>query len=86
MEKQNQSNIRQRFGLAIKKRRYELGISQEELSFRCGLHRTYVSDIERGSRNPSLENIEKLAKALDISLSILFTNYGIESELENDES
>jgi transcriptional regulator with XRE-family HTH domain len=85
VEKPNQTNIRQRFGLAIKKRRYELGISQEELSFRCGLHRTYVSDIERGSRNPSLENIEKLAKALDISLSVLFTNYEIESELKNDE-
>lgn len=73
-------DIKKRFGLAIRQRRYELGISQEELSFRAGLHRTYISDIERGSRNTSLENIEKLAKALEISVSALFAHYGIEEE------
>ena len=78
MAKKSELSIKQRFGLAIKQRRGELGISQEELAFRTGLHRTYISDIERGSRNPSLENIEKLAKALEISLSTLFANYGIE--------
>ncbi len=80
MRQKDKTGITQRFGLAIRQRRQELGISQEELSFRAGLHRTYISDIERGSRNPSLENIEKLAKALDISVSILFANYGIEVE------
>lgn len=80
MRQRDQTDIKQRFGLAIKQRRHELGISQEELSFRVGLHRTYISDIERGSRNPSLENIAKLAKALEISVSILFSNYGIEIE------
>jgi CheY-like chemotaxis protein len=49
-----------------------MGISQEELADRAGLHRTYVSDIERGARNPSLESIEKLAHALDVSLPSLF--------------
>lgn len=78
MEQKGKPDIKKRFGLAIRQRRYELGISQEELSFRAELHRTYVSDIERGSRNPSLENIEKLAKALEISVSALFANYGIE--------
>lgn len=78
MTKKNELNIKERFGLAIKQRRGELGISQEELAFRSGLHRTYISDIERGTRNPSLENIEKLAKALEISISTLFANYGIE--------
>ncbi len=73
-------DIKKRFGTAIKKRRQELGISQEELAFRSELHRTYISDIERGSRNLSLENIEKLAKALEISISALFANYGIEVE------
>jgi transcriptional regulator with XRE-family HTH domain len=73
-------SIKQRFGLAIKQRRGELGISQEELAFRSGLHRTYISDIERGSRNLSLENIEKLAKALEITISTLFANYGIEGD------
>lgn len=78
--KEGKSDIKKRFGRAIRQRRYELGISQEELSFRAGLHRTYISDIERGSRNTSLENIEKLAKALDISVSALFAHYGIEEE------
>jgi len=48
------------------------GISQEELAERAGLHRTYVSDIERGARNVSLQSIEKLAGALEISVSTLF--------------
>ncbi|MFB2836183.1 helix-turn-helix domain-containing protein [Floridanema evergladense] len=78
MTKKGELSIKQRFGLAIKQRRGELGISQEELAFKSGLHRTYISDIERGTRNPSLENIEKLAKALEISISTLFANYGIE--------
>lgn len=80
MTKKGELSIKQRFGLAIKQRRGELGISQEELAFRSGLHCTYISDIERGSRNLSLENIEKLAKALVISISTLFANYGIEGD------
>jgi transcriptional regulator with XRE-family HTH domain len=59
-------------GMAIKTRRSALGISQEELAHRAGLHRTYVSDLERGARNPSIESIEKLAQALQISISELF--------------
>jgi ribosome-binding protein aMBF1 (putative translation factor) len=59
-------------GIAIKTRRTSLGFSQEELAHRAGLHRTYVSDLERGARNPSIESIEKLANALQISLSKLF--------------
>lgn len=80
MEDKNKLDIKKRFGLAVKQRRSEIGISQEELSFRAGLHRTYVSDIERGSRNLSLENIEKLAKALEITVSSLFANYGVEED------
>jgi len=59
-------------GVAIKAQRASLGISQEELAYRAGLHRTYVSDVERGARNPSVESIEKLARALEISVSMLF--------------
>ena len=44
----------------------------------CELHRTYISSIERGERNPSLENIERISKGLDISMSSLFVNYGVE--------
>jgi two-component system response regulator len=59
-------------GNAIKSTRSALGISQEELAARAGLHRTYVSDVERGVRNPSIESVEKLAAALELSLPTLF--------------
>ena len=63
-------------GMAIRTQRTSLGISQEELAYRAGLHRTYVSDLERGARNPSIESIEKLAGALQISVSKLFASTG----------
>jgi transcriptional regulator with XRE-family HTH domain len=47
------------------------GISQEELGERAELHRTYVGDIERGERNVSLLNMEKIANALKVKLSVL---------------
>ena len=50
----------------IRKLRAEKSISQEELAFRCALHRTYLSDIERATRNVSIDNIEKIAKALEV--------------------
>jgi CheY-like chemotaxis protein len=50
-----------------------LGVSQEELASRAGLHRTYICDIERGARNVSLESIAKLARALEISAATLFS-------------
>ena len=52
------------FGARLQTLRKRQGLSQEELAFRCGLHRTYISDIERGARNVSLINIIKIAKAL----------------------
>lgn len=66
------SDIAVRFGNAIRVIRRREGISQEELADRCGLHRTYISDIELGKRNVSLENIDRLACALNISLIDLF--------------
>jgi CheY-like chemotaxis protein len=59
-------------GAAIKAERSALRISQEELAYRADLHRTYVSDIERGARNPSLESVAKLAHALELSVATLF--------------
>ena len=59
-------DIKQKLGKRIKDLRIKEGYSQEELSLRCNLHRTYISDIERGERNVSVENIEKIAKALKI--------------------
>lgn len=83
MENENQSDIKKRFGKAIRRRRRELDLSQEELAERAELHRTYVSDIERGDRNPSLENIEKLAKALNTKVSDLFSKYGVDDRSES---
>ncbi|HLG37365.1 MAG TPA: helix-turn-helix transcriptional regulator [Nitrososphaera sp.] len=56
---------------AIRERRLALCITQDELSRRSGLHRTYLSDIERGSRNISLRNLQRLAEALEMSPSNL---------------
>lgn len=60
-------DIKKKFGGNMRQARKLKKISQEELAFRAGLHRTYISDVERGHRNVSLENIEKIAKALDVS-------------------
>jgi transcriptional regulator with XRE-family HTH domain len=65
-------DIRIRFGRAIRRIREEQEINQEEAAERCGLHRTYYSGIERGVRNVSLLNIEKVAKGLKTTLPQLF--------------
>lgn len=64
--------IRLRFGKAVRKRRHQLGVSQEEFADMCALDRTYVGGIERGERNVALVNIERIAKAFKVSLSELF--------------
>lgn len=60
-----------RFGKGVRKRRVDLDLSQEALAERAELHRTYVADIERGVRNVSLVNVEKLARALGCSVGDL---------------
>ncbi len=65
-------DIKIRFGRAIRRIREERGINQEEAAERCGLHRTYYSGIERGVRNVSIQNIERIARGLKISLPELF--------------
>lgn len=57
---------RTKLGKRIRQRRKELGISQEELGFRAGVHRTYIGAIERAEQNVSIDNIHKIAKALKI--------------------
>ena len=71
-KKRSKPDVRERFGFAVKSRREELGLTQEELANGAGIHRTYLSDVERGSRNLSLLNIERLAAALSLSMSELF--------------
>ncbi|MEY2485304.1 MAG: hypothetical protein QOH39_952 [Verrucomicrobiota bacterium] len=70
------ADLKALLGAAIKAERSALGISQEELAYRANLHRTYISDVERGARNPSIVSIQKLAGALEISVSTLFAQAG----------
>jgi len=72
MRKKVRADIRERFGFAVKMRREELGLTQEDLADKAGIHRTYLSDIERGSRNVGMINLERIAAALVMSLSDLF--------------
>jgi transcriptional regulator with XRE-family HTH domain len=72
MKRRGQGDIRERFGFAVKARREELALTQEDLAERAGIHRTYLSDCERGTRNVSLVNVERLASALEITLAELF--------------
>lgn len=61
-----EDGLRKRLGQAIKRRRAAEGISQEELADRAGVHRTYMGSVERGERNVSLDNVERIARALDL--------------------
>ena len=72
-------DVKKVFGASVRGRRTQLGISQEQLAERASLHRTYVSDVERGSRNVSLKNIERLALALEVSVAALFPQATLES-------
>lgn len=60
------------FGKNVKKYRVQSKLSQEKLGELTGLHRTYISDIERGLRSISLNNIEKISKALNVEIYKLF--------------
>ena len=57
----------------LRKERERLGISQEELAERAGLHRTYVGAVERAERNISIDNIEKLAAAIECTVAEILT-------------
>jgi DNA-binding helix-turn-helix protein len=56
-----------KFGERVRKERLEQGLSQEDLADKAGVHRTYIGMIERAEKNITLENIEKIAKALNIA-------------------
>lgn len=61
-------DIKEKFGIRLRTLRKEKGLSQEELALKSGLNRPYVSAIEKGKRNVSLEVMEKLAGAMDIEI------------------
>ena len=60
-------DIRVRLGQNVRRRRLALSLSQEALAEDAGIHRTYVSDVERGTRNPTITVVEKLALALKVT-------------------
>jgi len=60
------------FAENVKKQRLSKNMSQEKLAELCDLHRTYISDVERGTRNISIANVEKIADALGVEANILF--------------
>jgi CheY-like chemotaxis protein/DNA-binding XRE family transcriptional regulator len=68
------ADVQKGFGAEVKRRRVQLGISQEKLAERANLHRTYVSDVEAGKRNPSLASIQRLTLALGASLGAIFAS------------
>lgn len=72
-----------KFGLRVRELRVARGISQEVLAQKSGLHRTYIGGIERGERNVSLENIQKIANGLNISIESLFCGLEEVTNLEN---
>lgn len=63
-----------KFGQKVRSERTKLNLSQEELASRAGVHRTYIGMIERGEKNITLENIEKIAKALKINIADFFNS------------
>lgn len=60
------------FGRNVQNHRKALGLSQEQLADRAGVHRTYIGMIERAEKNITLVNIEKIAKALEVDIKVLF--------------
>lgn len=67
-------DIKQKVGQRIKQLRNELGISQEALGLEAGVDRTYVSDVENGRRNVSVEILERLVKGLGASMTEFFSS------------
>ncbi len=64
-----------KFGNKVREERKKLGISQEELADRANVHRTYIGMIERAEKNITLQNIEKVANALNLKLSHFFKDF-----------
>ena len=65
------NSILENFGQQLKKLRNEKNLTQEQFAKKCGLHKNYIGMVERGERNPSLINIEIIAKGLELSISDL---------------
>jgi transcriptional regulator with XRE-family HTH domain len=64
------TDLRQAFGHVVRRLRIRASLSQEQLSFRADVHRTYVGDLERGLKSPTLEVIDRIAAALGTSTTV----------------
>ena len=71
MEEKSRTTRQARFGAVVRRLRTAKGYSQESFAEACGLHRTYVGSVERGERNVSIDNMERLADSLAMVLSDL---------------
>lgn len=78
------SELSREIGQRIRNYRTQQKLSQEELAEKCGLHPTYIGQVERGEKNATIESISKIASGLSVSLSTLFEN--IESSALADKS
>ena len=65
------ATLQQQFGDIVKRRRLAAGLSQEALAGKARLHRTYIGLLERGLRMPSIDVVQKVAKGLDVSMTVL---------------
>lgn len=65
----------EKFGKKVREERLRKGLSQEKLATRAGVHRTYIGMIERAEKNITLENIEKIARALNLNLKDIFKDF-----------
>ena len=64
-----------KFGKKVREERAKLGLSQEELASRAGVHRTYIGMLERAEKNITLENIQKVCKALNLRIGDFFIDF-----------
>ncbi len=64
-------DVRKRLGRNLRAKREAVGLSQEKFAEEARIHRTYISDIERGVRNPTIEVVDRIAKALNVSAGSL---------------
>ena len=66
------STLRSKLGRAVRRLRRDAGYSQESFADECGFHRTYIGSVERGETNISLDNLERIARTLNLTVGQLF--------------